>query len=87
MASIICKCGNRLSDSNVPSEIQYHVYSDREWIKIIELGVVETISLPAPEHDVWKCNNCNRIYVFNKKGDITKVYTLEIDNSSTTDHP
>ncbi|MCB0740676.1 MAG: hypothetical protein R2796_07630 [Chitinophagaceae bacterium] len=79
MASITCECGNQLSNSTVPNDIQYYVYSDREWIKIIELDVVETINLPQPEHDVWKCNNCNRIYVFNQKGEIIKVYILESD--------
>jgi hypothetical protein len=77
MASITCKCGNRLSNSSVPNEVQYYIYSDREWIKIIELGVVETINLPQPKHDVWKCDDCNRLYVFNQKGEVIKIYSLE----------
>lgn len=77
MASILCKCGNRLSNSTVPNDIEYHVYSDREWDKIIEPDVVETIRIPRPVHDVWKCDSCERIYVFNPQGEVIKVYSLE----------
>ncbi len=77
MASIMCKCGNRISNSTVPNDIQYYVYSDREWIKIIEMDVVETINLPHPKYDVWKCDNCQRIYIFGDNGKILKTYSIE----------
>jgi hypothetical protein len=80
MASITCKCGNRLSNSEVPNDIQYHVYSDREWDKILENDFIEMIKFPRSEHDIWKCGNCHRIYVFNQNGEIIKIYLLESNN-------
>ena len=80
MASITCKCGMRLSNTEAPNDIQYHVYSDREWHKILEKDFVEMISFPMAEQDVWKCDNCNRLYVFNQTGKVIKVYALESDN-------
>ena len=47
MASITCKCGNRLSNSSAPNDIQYHVYSDREWDKILEHDFIEMIKFPV----------------------------------------
>lgn len=82
MASITCKCGNRLSNSEVPNDIRYHVYSDKEWDKILENDFVEMIQFPRPEHDVWKCGNCHRIHVFNQNGEIIKIYLLESNNPS-----
>ena len=80
MASIICKCGKRLSNTGVPNDVQYHVYTDREWHKILENDFFEMISFPTEEQDVWKCDNCSRLYVFNQKGKVIKVYALESDN-------
>ncbi len=78
MGSILCKCGNRLSNSSAPNDVQYHVYSDREWMKIIELDVVDTINIPQPKNNVWKCDICSRIYVFDAEGKVIAVYALEM---------
>ena len=79
MASITCKCGRRLSNGEAPNDVQYHVYSDREWHKILENDFVEMIIFPTAKHDVWKCDNCSRLYVFNQTGEVIKVYVLESD--------
>ena len=81
MASIACKCGNRLSNSQAPNDIQYHVYSDQEWHKILENDFIELIRFPKPAYDVWRCNNCNRIYIFDEDGKIVRVYFVESDGT------
>ena len=77
MAAFLCKCGNRLSNTLVPNNIVYHVYSDVEWDKILEKDILQTIDIPAPEFDVWKCNSCERVYVFDDAGKVLIVYIVE----------
>ena len=79
MSSILCKCGNRLSTSQVPNEVQYHVYSDLEWVEIMKSENISPIDLPLPMHDVWKCTNCSRLYVFSKEGKVVSIFKLEQD--------
>lgn len=80
MARFQCKCGNDLSNSLVPNDVVYHVYSDIEWDNILRMESIQTLDIPEPEHDVWKCNHCERIYIFNMKGEVIKVYTIESQN-------
>jgi hypothetical protein len=77
MAKLLCKCGNTLSDSYVPSEVRYHVYSDEEFHKILENDVIETLSIPEPKYDVWKCPNCQRVYIFSEGGSVIRTYKIE----------
>lgn len=77
MASILCKCGNRLSNSESPNHVILHVYTDYEWDDILRMDYVEMINFPKSKNDVWKCVNCNRIYVFDKLGNVIKIYRLE----------
>jgi hypothetical protein len=77
MAALTCRCGNRLSDTESPNEIQYHVYSDKEWDQILRNDTIEMYQFPRPDRDVWRCNNCERLYVFNSEGVVVKVYLLE----------
>ena len=78
MARLLCKCGEQLSTSEVPNNIQYHVFSEREWGELLEKDSVLTWEIPAPKNDVWLCPNCQRIYVFNNNA-IIRRYTLESD--------
>lgn len=77
MASIECECGNRLSNSEAPNTIQYHVFSDYDWDRILLKDIIETKYLPKPANDVWKCDKCSRIFVFDEQGHILKVYRLD----------
>lgn len=77
MAHLLCKCGNHLSNSGAVNEIQYHVYSDLEWQKILEKDKISPLELPDPKHDVWKCPLCERIYIFSNEGRVIKQYKLE----------
>ena len=76
MASIICKCGKRLTDFEAPNDIELRVYTDFEWDKLLEQDVVNTWEIPAPQRDVWRCSSCERIYVF-KENKVIKIYSLE----------
>lgn len=78
MARMKCKCGENLSNSMVPNEIELTVYTNKEWDAILEDDTVETWKIPLPSYDVWKCPNCERLYVFKKGMDkAIKVYKLE----------
>lgn len=77
MAKFTCKCGEQLSNSSVPNEIELHVYTWFEWDEILRNDVVETWKIPSPGYDVWKCPHCERIYFFDKQGNVIKRYKLE----------
>ena len=36
MARLGCKCGNTLSTTSSPNDIELHVYTDKEWDEIIK---------------------------------------------------
>jgi len=80
MAKMNCKCGCILSTTQAPNDIQLKVYTDKEWEKILDCDIVESWKIPLPKYDVWKCPNCNRIYVFEEGKDIPIMkYILEDD--------
>ena len=64
MARFVCKCGKILSNSAAPNDIQLRVYTDRQWDDIINTGMMDSADLPDPKYDVWRCPNCERVYVF-----------------------
>lgn len=69
-----CRCGQLLSNSSVPNEIELIVYTDIEFDRIMGLDSIEDI--PSPKRIVWKCNNCERILVFEEMK-LIKTYVLE----------
>jgi len=75
-----CICGQYLSNSEAPNDIQLRVYTDREWDAILSVDIIETWKIPLPTCDVWKCPSCERVYVFKFEGGkhkFTKIYRLE----------
>lgn len=77
---MICKCGETLSTSMAPNDIQLRVYTDGEWDDIVDMGVVDTINIPHPKYNVWRCPECERIYVFEgAKNKAIKIYGIEKD--------
>jgi hypothetical protein len=73
-----CRCGETLSTTSVPNDIELTVYTDREWDQIINAETIDPVSIPHPEYNVWKCPKCERIYFFNwDEGSPVKVYKLE----------
>lgn len=76
MARYTCKCGEHLSNTLAPNDIEYRVYSDKEWDDIINIGIMDSVNLPFPTIDVWRCPKCERVYVF-KENRVVKRYVLE----------
>lgn len=73
-----CKCGEVLSNSLAPNDVELIVFTDQEWDNIINLEQVDPLGLPDPGYDVWRCPKCERIYVFEPGNDkAIKVYKLE----------
>lgn len=76
MARFQCKCGQVLSNSLAPNDVELRVYTDKEWDDIINMGQIDSVDIPFPKRNVWRCSECERIYVFD--GDIVrKTYVLE----------
>ena len=76
MASMGCRCGERLSNSAIPNDIELWFYTDNEWDSIWKNDVMETWRIPLPYYSVWRCPKCERVYVFENNKTI-KVYKLE----------
>jgi len=77
MARMTCKCGEILSNVLVPNNVQLRVYTDKEWDEIINLGnLIDPVTIPFPRYDVWRCSQCERIYVFDENI-VIKTYVLE----------
>lgn len=78
MARLKCRCGEVLSNSLVPNNIELWVYTDKEWDDIMTVDTINTWEFPSPTYDVWKCPKCQRIYVFEEHNNkAVKVYKLE----------
>ncbi len=76
MSRYKCDCGFILSNSEVPNEIEFHVYSDKEWSKVLENDSINTWEIPSPNRSVWKCPKCQRIYIFSETGELLYKYVL-----------
>lgn len=77
MARFQCKCGLNLSNSKAPNDVELMVYTDKEWAEIINLGnLIDPVTIPFPRYDVWRCPQCERIYVFDENI-VIKTYVLE----------
>lgn len=77
MAGFMCKCGQGLSNNIAPNDIQLRVYTDKEWDDIINMGMIDSLYIPRPKYDVWRCPKCERVYVFGEDNKVKKVYALE----------
>ena len=78
MASMICKCGEKLSDQLIPNDIQLIIYTDKEWDIITSSESIDPLKIKGPEYDVWRCPKCERLYFF-KDGveKAVKIYKIE----------
>lgn len=78
MARMECKCGELLSNSQAPNDVQLRVYTDKEWDDMFQDDFIEPWKIPMPTYDVWRCPKCERIYVFKDGNDTAiKIYVLE----------
>ncbi|WP_309864966.1 hypothetical protein [Desmospora profundinema] len=76
---MLCKCGHTLSTVATPNDIELHVYTDREMDAIIAMDTMDPLDIPDPEREVWRCPQCERVYVF-KGNKVVKTYVLESDD-------
>ena len=73
-----CKCGETLSNSAIPNDIELWVYTDKELDSILEVDIIEAWKFPLPDHNAWRCPKCERVYVFEPNNHTAiKVYKLE----------
>lgn len=80
MAGMQCRCGNILSTTACPNNIELHVYTDEEWDELLDCEVIVPWEIKEPKHDVWRCPKCKRIYVFEQGGNkVIMTYALEPD--------
>ncbi len=78
MAILFCKCGNPLSNGNVPNDIELHVYTDREWEDKINIGIINSVEIPRPKNAVWKCPKCERLNFWDENFErVIKIYSIE----------
>ena len=79
MARTTCKCGELLSNSMAPNDIELRVYTDREWDKILEVDTINTWEIPSPTYNIWRCPKCERVMVYDWGYDKppVKTYVLE----------
>ena len=75
MAKSTSRCGYELNNQAAPNDVQRRVYSDREWDSFIASGE-PSFEIPFPKYDVWKCPNCQRLYVF-LDSKLVQIYGLE----------
>lgn len=80
MAGMQCRCGNILSTTACPNNVELHVYTDEEWDELLDCERIIPWEIKKPKHDVWRCPKCQRIYVFNRGNDtVIATYSLELD--------
>mgnify|MGYP003301068368 CR=1 FL=1 len=78
MARVTCTCGEKLSNHEIPNDIQLKVYTDREWEAIFNCENIQPWMIPAPKYDVWRCPMCKKLYVYdNNKEKPIIVYKIE----------
>ncbi|MBP5268971.1 MAG: hypothetical protein J6Z29_10485 [Ruminococcus sp.] len=79
MARMTCRCGEHLSNSQSPNDIELTVYTDREWDEMFSgIDTIPPYEIPLPKYSVWRCPKCARVYVFNDSDPVpVMVYALE----------
>jgi hypothetical protein len=62
MPKIICKCGEILSCSQIPSNIEYKFMSDVEFDSYT--GTIDVENLYDRMKSFIQCSNCSRLWIF-----------------------
>lgn len=45
-----CKCGETLSNGEVPNSIELWVYTDKEWEEEINIGQINSVEIPKSKY-------------------------------------
>lgn len=81
MARILCLCGETLSNSESPNDIEIYCFPDRQFFELTESGQTdfENIADVDPEITIWKCPSCGRLLLFMGESNRPVVYKIEKD--------
>lgn len=74
---VYCRCGNMLTNQLDPNDTEYYVYSDREWCEIQKNEYIHVLDISYPRYNVWHCEKCGRITLFDDSYNLVKVYKPE----------
>ena len=74
---VYCRCGNMLTNQLDPNDTEYYVYSDREWCEIQKNEYKLELDIPYPCYNVWHCEKCGIITLFDDSYNLVKVYKPE----------
>jgi|GEM_PF-1223041 len=64
MARMTCRCGQTITNGDVPGSVLLWVFTDHEWADLLRDDTIETWRIPLPPREVWKCPVCQTIYVY-----------------------
>lgn len=85
MARLRCVCGNSLSNSRSPNEIQYYAFSANQWKYLLTCGEIDVLTIPDPEGEIWRCPQCERLCWFSEGADQGQGYR-KAGESPFSDH-
>lgn len=77
MARLKCKCRNSISNVIIPNEIEYVASTLNDWIEN-ETAYESKEPLIRPKYDVWKCDKCRRLHIF-ESGKEGRIALYKID--------
>ena len=66
MSRIKCRCGEIISTVQCPNNVQLRVYTDFEWDRIINMGMIDSLDIPMPQYDVIKATPYNAANKFSQ---------------------
>lgn len=82
MAGIRCVCGKTLNNKKSPNNIVLRTYSDEQYgelMDFIDSSVSDSVQMPEPNVEIWRCPDCKRMYVFENGTDKPVIYKIEKD--------
>lgn len=74
MARFLCACGNTLSNSRGPNEIEYYAFSPSQWEFLMTCGDIDVMEIPDGEGEIWRCPKCKRLHWFPDGSDHCQSY-------------
>ncbi|MGE5417103.1 MAG: hypothetical protein ACM3UZ_10265 [Acidobacteriota bacterium] len=76
MGRMQCKCGNILSDAEVPNKVRMWVHTNDEWLSVVQ-KLMDGKWDWKRQWAIWYCPECKRVYAINRLLHLTKVFAVE----------
>ncbi len=92
MAHMLCNCGNKLSDVEYPSPNCIEFFYEKDILQALSADPNITLWNFTSDYDkgtnIWFCNQCGRIYIFDNGSRMwsKKYRKLDISDISITDN-